>query len=282
MIIKYHVALDWNDSQIEKMNEFGVYPVKGYTAVQIDEETYLKVKDYIYEWTGSGGIRYPEFSKAEQKESPLSLKSGGHEHGYPMPDMDFGYKQLTYDLSDYCPNCGVGLKQKDAFRVKSVPPEGKKQIFSLGWIYDELFVERKIYNEVFEPLGINCREVLKYKKENPFEETVQLVLEQTQEKLNLVDYPTETCHVCGKTKYQPMPQGFYPLYKNIIAPIFKSCDYFGSGASATNKIFITKELREKLIELKIEKSAWYIPTKALDETTNLKSLVTGDKKTENK
>lgn len=277
MIIKYHVALDWNDSQIEKMNEFGIYPIKGHTAVQIEEETYFKVKDYIYEWSGSGGIRYPEFAEKERKESLLSLKSGGHEHGYPMPDMDFGYRELTYDLRDYCSSCGIGLKQKDAFRLKNVPPAGKKQIFSLGWIYDELFVERKIYNEIFEPLGIKCREVLKYKKDTVFEDTVQLVLEETQEKLHLVDYPTESCSACGRTKYQPMPQGFYPMYKAIIAPIFKSYDYFGSGASATKKIFITKELREKLIALKIEKSAWYIPTKPIDDNTNLKSLVTTTK-----
>ncbi|CAA9194594.1 hypothetical protein [Flavobacterium collinsii] len=260
MIIKYHVALDWNDAQIEIMSKFGVYPVKGHTAVQIDEETYFKVKDYIYKWCGSGGIRYPEFTKEELKKSLLSEKNGGNEHGYPMPDINFGYRELTYDLSDYCPNCGIGFKQKDAFRLKNVPPVGKKQIFSLGWIFDELFVEKTVYEEIFKPLGIKSREVLKYKKDTPFENTVQLILEETKEKLNLEGYPTENCNVCKRTKYQAMPQGFYPMHKDIIAPIFKSYEYFGSGASAGKKIFVTKELRDKLIDLKIEKIAWYIPT----------------------
>ena len=261
MKIKYHVALDWNDAQIKIMNEFGIYPIKGHTAVQIEEETYFKVKDYIYKWRGSGGIRYPEFTKEELKEALLSEKKGHHEHGYPMPDMDFGYRELTYDLSDYCSNCGIGFKQKDAFRLKSVPPAGKKQIFGLGWIFDELFVEKPIYDQIFKPLGIKCREVLKYKKDIPFENTVQLVLEETQEKLNLQGYPIETCQVCKRTKYKAMPQGFYPMYKDVIAPIFKSHEYFGSGASAFKKIFVTKELRDKLVKLKIDKEEWYIPTR---------------------
>ena len=261
MKIKYHVALDWTDEKIKIMNQFEIYPTKGHTAVQIEEKKYLKVKDYIYKWRGSDGIRYPEFTKEELKESLVSAKSGSHENGYPMPDMDFGFRKLTYDLSNYCPSCGIGLKQKDAFRIKNVPPTGKKQIFSLGWIDDELFVEKKIYDEIFKPLGIGCREVLKYKKETPFEDTVQLVLPETQEKLNLEGYPTETCATCNRTKYQAMPQGFFSMYKDIIAPIFKSYDYFGSGASAYKRIFVTKELRDKLIDLKIEKSIWYIPTK---------------------
>lgn len=261
MKIMYHVALDWQEEQIKILNKYGVYPKKGFNAVQIEEETYFLVKKFIAKWDSGGGIRYPQFTKEELKESLLSAKNGSHELGYPMPDMNFGYRKLTYDLTDYCPSCGIGLKQKDAFRLKNVPPEGKKQVFSVGWVFDELFVEKRIYHEIFEPLGIKCSEVLKYKKETPFEETVQLVLEETSEMLDLEGYPTESCHICGRTKYQAMPQGFYPMYKDIIAPIFKSYDYFGSGASAFKRIFITKELRDKLIDLKIDKKEWYIPTK---------------------
>jgi hypothetical protein len=261
MKIMYHVALDWNDEQIKIMNSYGVNPTKGHTAVQIEEETYNKVKHYIVKWRGSEGIRYPDFTKQEKMEALLSVKDGGHEHGYPMPDMGFGFRELTYDLSNYCSSCGIGLKQKDAFRLKSVPPVGKKQIFGLGWVFDEYFVDRKIYEDIFKPLGVECREVLRYKKETPFEDTVQLVLQETDEKLDLESYPAESCSKCGKIKYQAMPQGFYPMYKNIIAPIFKSYEYFGSGASAFKRIFVTKELRDKLVDLKIEKLDWYIPTK---------------------
>jgi hypothetical protein len=261
MKIMYHVAHDWEDEQIKIMNSYNLFPKKGFTAIQIEENEYNKIEKHLMKWYGNGGVRYPDFTKEERKEALLSVKNGCPAHGYPMPDMDFGYKELTYDLSNYCSSCGIGLKQKDAFRLKSVPPVGNKQIFGLGWVFDEYFVERNIYENIFKPLGIECREVLRYKKETPFEDTVQLVLQETDEKLNLEGYPTESCFKCGKIKYQAMPQGFYPMHKNIIAPIFKSYEYFGSGASAFKRIFVTKELRDKLVDLKIDKLHLYTPTK---------------------
>lgn len=260
MKIMYHLATDWTASKIELVNEkFGLNPKLGFTSIQIEEKIYLELLPYLEKW-GTSGVKYPEFSIKELEESPLSAKSGHHTHGYPMPDMDFGYLNLTYDLNNYCETCGIGKKQKDAFRLKNVPPKGKKRIFGVGWVFDELFVERNLYNEIFKPLGIKSREVLKFKKDTPFEDRVQLVLPRTEEKLEIKDNPIEKCDDCGRWKYQPMPQGFYPKYSNIIAPIFKSKDYFGSGAEARNLIFVVKELREKLIEMKIEKPKWYFPT----------------------
>ena len=58
-----------------------------------------------------------------------------------------------------------------------------------------------------------------------------------------------------------MPQGFYPKYDKITAPIFKSYEYFGSGASGFKRIFVTKDLKDKLITLKIDKRESYIPTR---------------------
>ena len=260
MKIMYHIAQDWTEDRIKILNNLEIYPKKGFSAVQVEEDVYKKLEPFMKKW-GDLGIRYPLFTKKELKESLLSAKSGSHTHGYPMPSMDGGFKVLTYDLSNYCESCGVGKKQKDAFRLKNVPKAEKKRLFGIGWVFDEYFVDKDLYNEVFKPLGIKSREVLKYKKDTPFENTVQLVLEETEETLNLEDNPIESCDKCGRWKYQPMPQGFYPKYENIIAPMFKSKDWFGTGAEARKRIFVTQELREKLIEMKIEKPQWYTPTR---------------------
>lgn len=260
MKVKYHLTSEWTDDKIKIMNNYGLFPKRGFEAIQVDEEIYFKLSEYLNKW-GISGVRYPEFTKKELEESLLSAKSGANILGYPMPDMDFGYLELIYDLSDYCERCGIGKKQKDAFKLKDVPKKGKKRLFSIGWIFDEYFVDIDLYNEVFKPLGIKSREVLNYKKDIPFENTVQLVLEETHETLKLENNPIESCDKCGRWKYQPMPQGFYPKYENTIAPMFKSKDWFGTGAEARKRIFVIQELREKLIEMKIEKPQWYIPVK---------------------
>ncbi len=260
MKIKYQIVQDWNKTQITFLDNNGIKQSEGLSQLHIEEKKYLDLKDF-FDSLNTMAIRYPEFTKKELTESLLSAKSGGHTHGYPMPDMDGGYLDLTYDLSDYSKSSGIGKKQKDAFRLKNVPKTGKKRMFGLGWIFDEYFVDIELYNEVFKPLGIKSRPVLKYKKDEPFDTHVQLVLEETDEDLNLEGNPIEKCEESGRWKYQPMPQGFYPQYQNIIAPIFKSKEWFGTGAEARKRIFLTKELREKLIEIKIERPQWYIPTR---------------------
>ena len=94
----------------------------------------------------------------------MSAKIGSNTHGYPMPDIDFTYLYLTYNLDKYCSSCGIGLKQKGAFRLKNIPKKGVKKIFRLGWVNDELFVEKSLYEKVFKPLKIAYKEVLVHKK----------------------------------------------------------------------------------------------------------------------
>lgn len=261
MKIKHHIGGNWSSDQVNVFKKFNLKIKEGIDTVQIEEsDIYFKLQPYLEKWDVLD-MRYPEFTKKELKESLLSAKIGNHSHGYPMPNVNGEYLKLTYDLNDYCENCGIGKKQKESFRLKNVPKQGKKRLFSLEWIFDECFVDKNLYNEIFKPLGIKSREVLSYAKNTPFDNTVQLILEETEEKLNIKDNFTESCHKCGRWKYQPMPQDFYPKYENIIAPIFKSKDWFGTGAEARKRIFITQELREKLIEMKIEKSIWYTPTK---------------------
>ena len=50
---------------------------------------------------------YTKFSTEElHAASFLGIMPSWH-YGYPMPDDDFGYLGLTYDLSRYCENCGM-------------------------------------------------------------------------------------------------------------------------------------------------------------------------------
>lgn len=262
MKIKHHIAGNWSLEQIKILKDYGYQLTEGIGNTIIEEdENYFKIKPYLEKWQ-MVDIRFPDFTLKELKESPLSAKNGSWQHGYPMPDMDRGYLYNTYDTTDYCENCGVGLKQKNAFRIKNDPPKGKKRIFKLIWIDDELFVDKSIYADIIRPLGIKSREVVIHKKNISSENFVQLILPTTEEQLELHNnYPRKVCDICHRVKFQAMPIGFYPLYKNIKYPIFKSKEYFGEGANAFKRVFIVKELRDKLIDLKIEKNDWYFPSK---------------------
>jgi hypothetical protein len=76
------------------------------------------------------------FEKEDFSKSSFFVYTGAWENGYPMPDNDGGYKNLTYSLGDYCRNCGIGMAQKGPFRIRKEPNWKSKMMFELTLIYD--------------------------------------------------------------------------------------------------------------------------------------------------
>lgn len=74
-------------------------------------------------------------------------------HGYPQPDRDFGYLDITYDLAGYCEECGIGAVQKAPFRFSREPKWGRRQILQVNWVFDEYFVTPELWKTVFKPSG---------------------------------------------------------------------------------------------------------------------------------
>lgn len=169
--------------------------------------------------------------------------------GFPQPEDGFGYRDVTYDRSNFCGTCGIGLKQVAPFRMKSEPKWGKRNILQLNWVFDEYFVTPELWRTVFKPLGVQAGEVLS-KKGQTLETVVQLVVDQEVDvdtKALTTDGPP-TCDTCGRTKYNWVSRGFdvSPLGAPTAA-IVRSKQWFGSGAAAYNSILITQQLRAAMI-----------------------------------
>ena len=79
---------------------------------------------------GSHMVR-TEFTAQELKSADFLEIDPTWHHGYPMPDDDFGYREFTYDLSDFCSKCGIGKKQNATFRMRSEPKWLKRHILQL-------------------------------------------------------------------------------------------------------------------------------------------------------
>ena len=176
------------------------------------------------------------------------------DNGYPQPEDKFGYREVTYDTKKYCVECGIGAIQKAPFRIKKSPKLGTKKLFELNWINDEIFVNKKTYESVFQNLGLETWPVMLYKKELIIEDTVQLKIPIIDVPLMLQHQPFEMCKHCGEKKYNPQIKGFFASFKRSVSDlqIFKCREYFGSGGEAFNKIFITQQLLTELNALNIK------------------------------
>jgi hypothetical protein len=216
-------------------------------AFDVDEDhpNWSALRVLFQQWDAGDFIR-TKFSKKEVAEARwLELVPDWH-HGYPQPDEEVvGYLRATYDLTDFCEKCGVGLRQRAPFQMKGEPKWGRNGILQLNWIFDEYFVTPEVWATVLKPLGIGCRPVMSA-KDIELHTVVQLVAE---EEVGVVTdgLAGEECSSCGRMKYLPVMRGPFPsLVSEPSRAMVKTREYFGSGAAAYQGVLVSQECARAL------------------------------------
>jgi hypothetical protein len=133
--------------------------------------------------------------------------------------------------------------------MKNEPKWGKKQILQLNWVFDEFFVHPAVWESVFQPLGVGRLSVVHHRTGKMLKTVVQLDIKDVAESVLAVQekYPSETCPICGRTKYLPISRGFFPPFESAQSSrLCRTREYFGSGASAWNAIIASAEVYRKI------------------------------------
>ena len=254
------IYCNWDNPKIKIIEKFGITVSPGFNSIIIEEsEVYFELSKFFDKWQARDYV-VSKFSEEEENNAKRLILLSPWANGYPMPDSDNGYQHTTYNNTEYCNICGMGLRQKEPFRLKKAPNwSGHKRMFSLNWVFDELFVKKDFYESLFKPIGIKSEKVLLYKKETVIEDTVQLIIPETDIALNLEGYSFEVCKNCNRRRYNLINKGFFPPFKEDVGEIqiFKSKESFGTGASARKYIFVSHALRKEFVKLKL--NANYIP-----------------------
>lgn len=241
-----------------------------------DDPKWRAVQEVMTQYPPLGDYCGSDFTKNELRAAAWLQTSSRWELGYPQPEGDFGYLNLTYDLTHYCEQCGVGYVQQAPFRVRSEPKWGAtRHIAVLFWVYDAFFVRPEVWKAVFEPFGIACRPVLKYRTDQPLDTVVQLTIDaMLPGHLVLDGYPTEVCPHCHTVKYHvPRRCGEFPpmtaVPKNVHAAF--SQEYFGSGGQAFRMLFISQALYRHIESHKV-KPMEFMPVQENPEAVQLPAI----------
>jgi hypothetical protein len=259
MRIMHHVFIEADDKTRKEFDRLGVNveffdgrgTVRNHFVLDIAESdpSWTGVQKWISKRPHVDSVS-PSFSEAEVGAARwLQLFSDWH-HGYPQPDDDFGYLDLTYDLSAYCSTCGIGAVQKAPFRMRREPRWGRRGILQLNWVFDEFFVTPGVWATVFEPRGITCRPVLK-RGGAELDTVVQLDIAE-QVSIRTVGLDAEACPACGRFKYLPIKRGPLPeLVEEPPGHMAKTREYFGSGASAHHAVVMSPALGAAIRSAKV-------------------------------
>jgi hypothetical protein len=232
-----------------------VVGANGLVSFEVDEdhEAWARLQNWIARRRPVDVVT-TKFSRQELADARWLAMVPDWHHGYPQPDeLDFGYREATYDLTRYCERCGIGMKQKAPFQMKGEPKWGKRSILQLNWVFDEYFVTPETWESVFRPHGVESRPVLNTKGIE-LKTVVQLV---EHEEIGIVTagLPTEEtmCSTCGRTKYLPVTRGRFPaLTGEPPKAMVKTTEYFGSGASAHKRVLVSQALGRALTAAKVQ------------------------------
>jgi hypothetical protein len=207
---------------------------------------------------GALDMVYTEFSLRELSEANHLGLVYATTTGYPDD-----YKERSYDLSQYCRTCGIGLVQAAPIQM-SGEPKCKKGIFQLHWLDDEFFVRPVVWETVFKPMGIGCREVWNRRKQT-LQTVVQLDIRESAPLDLDPAIPHEDCSDCGRQRYHPRPiyRGWLPAPLASPAAMFKSTQWTGGlGNHASYKVvLLTQEMYQAIVTAKLDKGLMFAACK---------------------
>lgn len=198
---------------------------------------------------------------------------------YPQPENEFGYRRATFNLNNFCENCGIGKHQNAPFRLKTMPKQYNSQFWGLHWEHDAIFVrnETRSLLDAENIKGISFSRPVLNKNDQEVKDLwqmhIQTELEAGLDSHNLL---TEICeyadhkesrediklvHYCGRIKYNFPHRGGITInelaFQNM-PDIVRSHEWFGSGGMALQLPIASKRVKE-IVEKNKLRGLTFIP-----------------------
>jgi len=203
------------------------------------------------------------------------------EFQYPQPEDT--YIEATYDISAYCPHCGMGAVQNNPFRLRFDFRQRSARFLGLFWVHDEIFVRPEVKN-ILEQSAIGDIQFLPpahHKTGQPIETVYQMIVRTiadpglltsglqpvTCKEDNEEGFPQrrlgeargiskrlEDYTFCGRVKYQhprTTMTAFARTSLEKLPDVAKSNEYFGSGGAADRLILVNRKFADLVKRYKL-------------------------------
>lgn len=267
---KHHIVFERNAHVYDELIHLGFKFKSILLVIDIyeDDPHWPAVCRLIDNYPSVQEMCYSELSATEIKQASW-INIYGHWHWeYPQPSDDlFGFMPGSFDMTNFCFECGSGDIQIAPIRILREPKWGSRKIFMLHWLQDAYFVPSDIWEKVFYPYNIDCWPVLKYPSGKVLSSVVQLKIDKyLPGHLKLEGISSEVCPVCHRIRYGNIGCGCFPSMSIIPNDlhIARSQEIFGGGKESFHETFISQALYENIQRHSL-KGLTYIPV--CDTTT---------------
>jgi uncharacterized protein YqfB (UPF0267 family) len=234
-------------------------------------EEYLKLIEKLQ----SLGIDYSELTEEvysqEEIESAEFLQIIPNVYcGYPQPEGEISFREVSYDINSKCPKCEQGKIQNAPLRVLK-PKMGKNDIAALHWIYEFVITFR--LKELISVEGLTGCEfwpLIDHRRNTKLDDVYQLfftrMMPPMSRQTNIIRADgIEMCD-CGKMGYTIKGIPVYErqaINMNALQDFNKSYEWLGGGKTTWQMQIVSKRVYNLFVKHKI-RGVRFEPVKVID------------------
>ncbi|MBP5577466.1 MAG: hypothetical protein J6X67_11990 [Treponema sp.] len=203
-----------------------------------------------------------EYSKKELAEAKYLDIWLRRYSGYPQPeaiDVKNSYINYTFDITNFCTDCGSGLVQNDSFYLKKSFNIEKIRFGGVYWIYDTFFITTELRDLFIKEkfTGIEFIPVKNIKTKQIVDNIVQLKINAIfPEKLKFDTKEVINCKSCNTIKNLRKDDSeiFAPkeILKDLDKDFYLSQEWHGAGLLCCKTVLISNRVYKFFIDNKIK------------------------------
>jgi len=120
MQVIHRVTISTTPQIRKELAALGLAVGEGFVTFEVDESNpaWSEISTWISR-SGAVDVVSTKFTTTEMNAASWFALAPTWHCGYPQPEDE--YLEVTYDLSAYCPSCGIGAVQRAPFRMKGEP-----------------------------------------------------------------------------------------------------------------------------------------------------------------
>lgn len=203
-----------------------------------------------------------EYSKKELSEAKYLSIWLKRYSGYPQPEaigVKDSYFNYTFDITNFCTNCGSGLVQKDSFYLKKSFNIEKIRFGGVYWEYDTFFITKELQDLFVKEkfTGIEFVPVKNIKTKQIVDNIVQLKINAVfPAKLKYEVEKVIDCKQCGLKRdvIKMDSELFTPkeALKDLDKDFYLSQEFHGDGLLCCRSVLISNRVYQFFVDNKIK------------------------------
>ena len=203
-----------------------------------------------------------EYSKKELSEAKYLSIWLKRYSGYPQPEaigVKDSYFNYTFDITNFCTNCGNGLVQKDSFYLKKSFNIERIRFGGVYWEYDTFFITKELQDLFVKEkfTGIEFVPVKNIKTKQIVDNIVQLKINAIfPQKLKFDTKEVINCKSCNTIKNLRKDDSeiFAPkeILKDLDKDFYLSQEWHGAGLLCCKSVLISNRVYKFFVDNKIK------------------------------